>query len=204
MRRMRSCYFIRARGRVRRSLKPIALATLCSALSCTAALARDGFEAVRCGSDIPAALMGKVLPSETIAGIEGRHRDLGLKNLGADEISDRLNAASWQICGKEYLLLTDAGDVVRDLLLLPPHSTAAPEFDGIGCERNGAKVSAVVVAVLHADGKPVAGHYAAEDRTLVPAASAWKIDEAREKFVPLSGRGLRCPRGGIITADGGP
>jgi hypothetical protein len=33
--------------------------------------------------------------------------------------------------------------------------------------------------------------------------SAWKIDEKQMKFIELKPEGLRCPRDGIITADGG-
>ena len=35
------------------------------------------------------------------------------------------------------------------------------------------------------------------------ALSAWKIDEKNAKFVKASGEGLRCPRSGIYTVDGG-
>ena len=38
---------------------------------------------------------------------------------------------------------------------------------------------------------------------LLPAKVAWKIDEKTKKFVSLPTKGLRCPRNGIITADGG-
>jgi len=38
---------------------------------------------------------------------------------------------------------------------------------------------------------------------ILPAASAWKIDEKQMKFVELTPEGLRCSRDGIITADGG-
>jgi hypothetical protein len=38
---------------------------------------------------------------------------------------------------------------------------------------------------------------------ILPAASAWKIDDKQKKFVKLQTEGLRCARDGIITADGG-
>ena len=47
------------------------------------AYAKDGFESVRCGSDIPNALLGKRMDNEPVAKIERRHKDLGLKDLGS-------------------------------------------------------------------------------------------------------------------------
>ena len=38
---------------------------------------------------------------------------------------------------------------------------------------------------------------------LLPVLSAWKIDQKQAKFVKASSEGLRCPRNGIYTADGG-
>jgi hypothetical protein len=38
---------------------------------------------------------------------------------------------------------------------------------------------------------------------MLPALSAWKIDEKQKKFVELQTEGLRCSRDGIITVDGG-
>jgi len=38
---------------------------------------------------------------------------------------------------------------------------------------------------------------------ILPAVSAWKIDEKQMKFVELKTEGLRCSRDGIVTADGG-
>ena len=55
------------------------------------------------------------MSNEKIVVLAERHKDLGLKMLGASEISDRLNAISWRICGEEYTLLEDK-DVVRDVL----------------------------------------------------------------------------------------
>jgi hypothetical protein len=41
-------------------------------------------------------------------------------------------------------------------------------------------------------------------KTLLTATSAWKIDEAQERFQALSTEGLGCPLEGIATVDGGP
>src|SRR5438067_13803025 len=53
----------------------------------------DGFESVRCGGDIPKGLVGRKGSDEPVVKIEERHKDIGLKHLGAEIISDdeRLN-----------------------------------------------------------------------------------------------------------------
>jgi hypothetical protein len=75
------------------------------------------------------------MPNERIVVLEERHKDLGLKDLGAQEISDRLFLISWRICGDEYVLLEDK-DVVRDVLKFPKHSKDSPQFIG-SCQSNG-------------------------------------------------------------------
>jgi hypothetical protein len=67
----------------------------------------DGFSGIQCGSDIAKALTGKRMSNERIADLEKRHADLGLKDLGASEISERLSCISWLICGSEFMLLQD-------------------------------------------------------------------------------------------------
>src|ERR1700675_147682 len=109
-------------------------------LLCGAAQARDGFESVRCGADIPRALAGKRMSDEPVVKIEGRHITLGLKDLGGDEISDRLNSTSWSICGKEYMLLSDTRGIVHDVLAFPPHSRTSPEFAAGTCQVNRRQV----------------------------------------------------------------
>ena len=176
-------------------------------LMCGAAQARDGFESVRCGSDIPRALAGNRISAEPVVKIEGRHMALALKDLGGDEISDRLNSTSWSICGKEYMVLSDTRGIVRDVLAIPSHYRTSPEFTGGTCQANGRRVAGPIVAVLDNRAEGSGGsspHYSSQDRTLLPAIAAWKIDENVGKFVALSSHGLSCPRGGIITADGGP
>ena len=171
-----------------------------------AAHARDGFESVRCGSDIPRALADKRMSDDPVVKIEGRHIALGLKDLGGDEISDRLNSTSWLICGKEYMVLSDTRGIVHDVLAIPPHSRPSPEFAAGTCQANGIQVSGLIVAVLDNRAAGSGGnstHYSPRDATLLPAKAAWKIDENAAKFVALSSHGLSCPRGGIITADGG-
>lgn len=151
----------------------------------------DGFDSVRCGSDVRKALVGHKMSNEPVAVLEERHKDLELKDLGASEISDRLSIISWRICGEEYVLLEDK-DVVRDALKFPKHSKDSPQFIG-SCESNGQKVPGTAIGVLKNE----------TGVEMLPAVAAWKIDEKQIKFVELQTEGLRCSRDGIITADGG-
>jgi hypothetical protein len=165
----------------------LALPLFCSSSICAA----DGFDSVHCGSDVRQALLGHTMSNEKIVAIEERHKDLGLKDLGGTEISDRLFLISWQICGDEYVLLEDK-DVVRDVLKFPKHSRASPQFIG-SCQLNGHDVPGKTIGVLkNEDGVEI-----------LPAAIAWKIDDKQMKFVKLETEGLGCSRDGIITADGG-
>jgi hypothetical protein len=153
----------------------------------------DGFNGVQCGSDIPKALTGKRMSNERVADLEKRHADLGLKDLGASEISERLSCISWLICGSEFMLLQD-GSVARDVLKVPTHSKTSPLFVGT-CEMNGKGSKDIVVAIL--DSEKEAGASA------LTAKVAWKIDQKKMKFISLPVEGLRCPRSGVITSDGG-
>jgi hypothetical protein len=164
---------------------PLALLVFCAG----AVPARDGFSGVRCGSDIPKALIGRFMRNERVVVIENRHKDLGLQDLGGTEISKSVFAISWMICGQEYLLLENHS-VVRDVLKFPEHSKRYPEFIGL-CQINGKEMPGVVVAVLDNE----------EGKATLSAKIAWKIDEKRARFIKLSTEGLRCPRGGIVTQD---
>ena len=150
----------------------------------------DGFDSVRCGSDVRKALVDRTMPNEKAVLIEERHKDLGLKDLGGTEISDRLFLISWRICGEEYALLEDQG-VVRDVLEFPKHSKDSPEFIG-ACQLNGHDVPGTAIGVLKNE----------NGVEILPAVIAWKIDDKQMKFVKLQTEGLRCSRDGIITADG--
>jgi hypothetical protein len=153
--------------------------------------ASDGFESVRCGSDVRKALLGRKTSNERIVVLQERHKDLGLKDLGTDEISDRLNLITWRICGEEYVVLED-GDVVEDVLKFPKHSKELPQFSGT-CQLNGHDLPGYAIGVLKNQ----------EGAAMLQAVSAWKIDEKQKKLVPLQTEGLRCSRNGIITSDGG-
>jgi hypothetical protein len=170
----------------------VAIFTVVFQLFCSSNMcAGDGFDSVRCGSDVQKALMGRTMSNEKIAVLEERHKDLALKDLGASEISDRLTVISWQICGDEYVLLEDK-DMVRDVLKFPRHSKDSPQFIG-SCQLNGHDFPGTAIGVLKNE----------SGVAILPAVSAWKIDDKQMKFVELKTEGLRCSRDGIITADGG-
>lgn len=154
----------------------------------------DGFSSIRCGADdVAKALIGKKMSNERVVDLEKRHKDLGLKDLGATEISKRLSCISWLICGSEFMLLQDKS-IVRDVLKVPAHSKKSPEFIGT-CDIDGKETKAIIVAILDTETESGAPR--------LPAKIAWKIDEKKAKFVTISTGGLRCPRSGITTLDGG-
>ena len=169
----------------------VAIFTLLLPLFCGSICNADGFDSVRCGSDLRKALLGRKMSNEKIVVLEERHKDLGLKDLGASEITDRLSLISWRICGDEYVLLEDK-DVVRDVLKFPRHSKDSPEFIG-SCQLDGHDVPGTAIGVLRNE----------TGVEMLPAVVAWKIDDKQMKFVELKTQGLRCSRDGIITSDGG-
>ena len=154
--------------------------------------AADLFSKVQCGTDIPKALIGGLMPNGSSASIEARHKALGLKDLGGSELEGDLFLGSWRICGDEYLMILDKRSIVRDVLKFPPHSKASPEFTG-SCRVNGKALPGEIVAVLN-------NQAGAEN---LSAKLAWKIDRKTAKFVKVAAEGMQCPRSGIVTADGG-
>jgi hypothetical protein len=170
----------------------VATLVLVLPLFCTSSICKgDGFDSVRCGSDIRKALLGRKMSNEKVSVLEEKHKELGLKDLGGTEISDRLFLVSWRICGAEYVLLEDK-DVVRDVLKFPEHSKSSPQFVG-SCQLNGHDLPGSAIGVLKNE----------DGVKMLPAVIAWKIDEKQVKFVQLEAEGLQCSRDGIITADGG-
>lgn len=154
--------------------------------------AADEFRNVKCGAEIPKAMIGQRTTNERIVVIEKRYPALGLKHLGADEISDRLSSINWQICGAEFIELVDRRGLVGDVLPFPAHSRQSPAFSGI-CQLGGRDLPDIIVAILDA----------APGTELLPAVTAWKIDQQRAKFAKIPSAGLRCPKSGIYTVDGG-
>jgi hypothetical protein len=166
------------------------LALICLASGSSASA--DEFAKVQCGTDIPKALIGQRSANERVVVTEKKYGKLGLKHLGADEISNDLSSINWLICGAEYIVLVDRHNIIGDAMPWPAHSKQAPAFSGI-CRRGGKEAPDVVVAIL--DGTRTGD--------ALPALSAWKIDQQRAKFVKIPTEGLLCPRSGIYTVDGG-
>jgi hypothetical protein len=173
-------------------MRKLAWLTVVVWLACGQAASADAFKNVKCDADIPKALIGQHSENERIAVTEGKYRSLKLKHLGADEKSAQLSSINWLICGKEYIMLVDRKGLVRDVIEFPPHSRKSPAYGGY-CQLNGKKLPDIFTAVLNAE---VAGD-------MLPALFAWKIDLKAAKFVKASTDGLRCPRSGIYTVDGG-
>jgi hypothetical protein len=139
-------------------------------LACGAPALADEFKNVKCGADIPKALIGQRSANERIMVTEGKYRSLGLKHLGADETSDQLSSINWLICGAEYIMLVDRKGLVRDAIAFPSHSKTSPAFSSY-CKLNGKELPDIFVGVLNAEG--------AGDQ--LPALHLWKIDlKARE------------------------
>ena len=183
-------------------MTPYAMVLPLVALMCGTAAASDEFAAVRCGGDIPAALIGRHSSNERVVVTEARHRDLALKDLGADIVTDAINMIDWSICGAEYYVLADQHDIIRDALPFPNHSRTAPAFSG-DCQRNGLQMNEIIYAVL--DNK--AGFnktYDRNDKILLPALWAWKVDVKTVKFVKLDVSGMLCPASAVDDVDRTP
>jgi len=57
----------------------VAILALVFPLFCGSSICNaDGFDSVRCGSDVRKALLGRTMGNEKIVAIEERHKDLGL------------------------------------------------------------------------------------------------------------------------------
>jgi len=166
------------------------LASICFAWGHVACA--DEFQKIKCGADIPKALIGQRSPNGPVVVTEKKHAALGLKHMGADEISDRLSSINWMICGAEYMVLVERRGSITDAVPFPEHSKASPAFSG-PCQSKGKDLPDIFVGVL--DG--------ASKADLLPIVTAWKIDKQRAKFIKVSGEGLLCPRTGIYTVDGG-
>jgi hypothetical protein len=179
-------------GQRTESVKKWLYLTAFVALASAHTAAADEFQNVKCGGDIPKAVIGQRSANGPVVATEKKYRALDLKDLGGDEISDRLSTVNWMICGAEYILLIDRGGLVRDALAFPAHSKTAPSFSGI-CQMKGKDLPDIFVAVLDGAG-------AADS---LPVQTAWKIDQQHAKFVKVPGEGLSCPRSGISTGDGG-
>ena len=174
-------------------MKKLSFILTCIYLAWSQIAIADEFQKVQCDSDIPKALIGQRSSNERVAVLEKKYHALGLKDLGADQISDRLSSVNWLICGSEFILLIDRSGLVRDVLPFPAHSKRSPASAGI-CQVGGRDLPDIFLAIL--DGATAADY--------LPVQAAWKIDQRHAKFVKVTIEGLVCPRSAIYTVDGGP
>lgn len=160
-------------------------------LGCAQAWAADEFDAVTCGADVPRAMVGKQAPTERVVVLVSRHPNLGLKDLGGMEISDRLFVVSWRICGSEYAILKNTKkNLVQDVLPVPAHSLDSPLSFLEGCRAADKELPDAVIAILDNSQGQKAKSY--DDIVILPAKAAWKIDERQERFVSMPTKGLSC------------
>lgn len=164
----------------------------------------DEFAGVRCSRDVRSAMIGRALARGRAVQIEAAHRDIGLRNLGGSEVNDTLFLGGWEICGNEYQVLMTPSRIT-DVARFPAHSRRNPAVFGT-CTRDGKRIRDGVLAVLDNASAPDSAelHYSSDDTTSLAAIAAWRVDERHGRFVKLASAGLRCPRGQINTADGGP
>jgi imidazolonepropionase-like amidohydrolase len=162
----------------------------------------DAFSNVRCGSDPVKALIGGRMPNGRSTAIEAAHANIKLKDVGGSDIGDGMFLGGWRMCEREYQILVRR-DRIEDVVQLPVHSRRQPAFLG-SCAVNGTRVSDVL-AVLDNPSPRRTGQprYAPDDTTSLAAVSAWRIDDKSHRITVLGTSGLRCPRGGIFTVDGG-
>jgi hypothetical protein len=176
-------------------MRKFSLIALFSVLVCVQGWAADEFDTIKCGADVPKAMVEKSSSNERVVVIEARHSNLGLKDLGGIEISDRLFLISWRICGSEYaVLLNTEKHLVRDVLPVPAHSLYSPQSFVEGCQVTSKEIPAVIAILDNSQGQKPKGYF---DKIMLPAKIAWKIDERQERFVPMPTQGLSCAVSGF-------
>ncbi|MGA7833471.1 MAG: hypothetical protein WCA21_21165 [Terracidiphilus sp.] len=172
-------------------MRILLLAALISILTPIQARAADEFSGIKCGDNISQMLMGRQSSNQRVALLEKLHSNLGLKDLGGIEISDSLFLVSWRICGNEYAeLLNTKKNLVQDVLPVPEHSLRLPLSFIEKCQVNGKEIPDAVIAILDNSQEKKPTGYLAE--IMLPAKTAWKIDEHQEKFVALPIEQLSC------------
>lgn len=96
-------------------------------------------------------------------------------------------------------MLEDQHNIIRDALPFPNHSRATPAFSA-DCQRDGRQMNEIIYAVL--DNKAGSDKkYDRNDKTLLPALWAWKVDVKTVKFVKLDVSGMLCPVSAINDID---
>ena len=153
-----------------------------------AAIAKaDEFSDIKCGQDVPKAVIGKTSASGPVKKIEEAHKDIGLKDLGGDGVAeDPYYLIWWEICGKKYVFITSHADkknVISDVLEIPPSLSELKEsLPGSTCFIKGKKVDGYYLAFLEKESKG--------DK--LPAKKVWMINQKTFKFKSVSAKNYVC------------
>lgn len=152
-------------------------------LSAHAARIEKSFDGITCQSDIASALIGRHMSDERVVSIEGRYKSIRLKDLGAfgmEVDGDPWTLISWEICGREYLLL-ERRDIVKDALASPVPA-GRPRSQIASCTVNGSSVPGTAVAFVETDDK----------KWPKAVKNAWRIDDKKIQFVRIAGNEIVC------------
>lgn len=168
-------------------------------LFCGNASAADEFETVRCGSDIPKAMIGKHSPTTRKLVPEVEYKSLALRNLGTDMIDDNIYYTIWSICGAEYYELVGSHHVVADVLPIPVHSRTTPAMNYTRCFLNGHEMDENIFAILN-NRSGENKKYDATDMTKIPAIEAWRVDKKKMRFIKIDASGIYCLRSAASSA----
>ncbi|NHZ94768.1 hypothetical protein [Massilia sp. CCM 8734] len=144
--------------------------------------ASDAFSTIKCGSEISKKLIGRHVKNEKVVDIEARHKSIDLKNLGMDDISEKLLAGYWMICGNKFILLEDKKLLmIHDVIQVPDDPTRFVDFTG-QCTVHGKEKSELIFAILNKE----------DGVATLSANSAWIVDEKKKVFRKTSTDGMRC------------
>ena len=161
-----------------RASKLFLTAILLAPILALAQTPQKSFDGLSCQSNIEQELQGRQMPNEPVSNTEARYKSLGLKDNGADEIRDQLNAVIWRICGDQYVLLQKK-DRVQAVLKVPQQYRNSGDL--INCVAQDKAKLGYYLAVP-AKGRPGS------------AQAAWMLDEKNLKFVAADPAKLECER----------
>ncbi len=160
----------------------VTLISILMLLSTNTMSAEKSFVGITCKTDIPSALIGRYMPNERVAATEARHKEIGLKDIGAYGIEsegDPWTLISWQICGREYLLL-EHRDVVMDVLA-SPLLQGGPQSQVVSCSVDGSRLTGTAVAFA-----------SNREQLSKPVEHAWLINDKTYKFSKVYGKEIVC------------
>jgi hypothetical protein len=156
-------------------------------ISLASIVAADEFTGLKCGDNIAQKLIGRKSKNERVVVIEERHKDLGLKDLGASMGDDEsISYITWQICDSRYAFIMKDGRI-KDVYKFPATDSGNLEFMG-PCKVGVETTPEYYVGILQGSGS---------DSLLTPIALS-KISEQTLKFEPESPNKFKCYRANEI------